>query len=147
MRRALLGAFLLALCFVGSAQAQQVASGPCRPGHFLSAATTNATLIATGSRALCGAVVVTNTTATTALDLRFYDSASSAVCNSGTGAAAVWNIAVPTNSTAANVAGFVVSLPQDINFSGGIVACLTGAITDTDTTAAVTGVQVSYGVR
>lgn len=121
----------------------------CRPVHILSAANNNSTSFTTqsGPMGLCGAVVVTSTTATTGLDLRFYDVFGAPNCSSSSGVK--WNIALPNNAAAAaSVAGIVISLPNSptMSFSNGVGICLTGAVADNDNTNAVTGVQVNFGV-
>ncbi len=153
MVRALIGALFLALCIVGPVRAQAPPSTvPCSPGHFLSVATTSGQVqqIAIGPHSLCGALVITSITATTAMDVRFYDTGSLSQGNcivAAGGLPVIWNIPVPTNATNANVAGIVIPLPQDIFFQRGIGVCLTGAVTDTDGTTPAVGVQVNYGVR
>jgi hypothetical protein len=120
----------------------------CRPVHILSAASNNSTAFTSsnGPMGLCGVVAITNTSSTTGLNLRFYDVLGAPVCSSSTGVK--WTIAIPVATTAANVAGIVISLPNapTMSFSNGVGICLTGAIADNDNTNAVTGVQVNFGV-
>jgi hypothetical protein len=119
----------------------------CRAVHILSAATNNATSFTTqqGPMGLCGPIVVTNTTNTTGMDLRIYDSSGTPVCSSATGVK--FNIAIPTNATtAAAVGGFAIPINEHIGFQFGIGICLTGAVSDSDNSNAVTGVQVNLGV-
>lgn len=95
---------------------------------------------------LCGSLIITNTTATTGLDLRFYDVSGTPTCSSSTGVKL--NIAIPTAATAADVGWLSVTFPNTpaMSFSNGVGICLTGAIADNDNTNAVTGVQVNFGV-
>jgi hypothetical protein len=149
MGRALSGALLLALCFVGPAQAQNTPSD-CVPAHFLSAATSGGQIVqaAVGKHALCSFIAVTNFGATTSGDVRFYDTnnMTAALCSAPASLVKL-NIPVPTNATAANVAGIVIPLPADLQFYQGIGICYTGAVTDIDTTTPATSAQVNYGVR
>lgn len=118
---------------------------PCYPKGYLSAATTNPTAVKPGPGQVCSAISITNSGSTTAGYLRFYDTAVQPLCSSATGF--VWGVQIPVNSTAANVAGIVIPLPEALQFQHGIGFCLTGAITNTDTTAYVTGTNVNFGVR
>ena len=56
--------------------------------------------------------MIANPTSVTAGDLRFYDTAS-----------VVWNVPAPTNSTAANVAGWSIPIPTDLVFYNGVAFC------------------------
>lgn len=114
----------------------------CSPAHLLTAANTNPAWF--GGHELCGALIITNTGSTTAGDLRFYDTARAPACGTDH---VVLNIAIPVNSTAANVAGISVPLPDGLYFASGVGVCVTGAISDTDTTAFTTGAQINFGVR
>jgi hypothetical protein len=116
----------------------------CTPRHLLSAATNNATSITIATPTwLCGYLSITNTTSTTGMDLRLYDVNGAPNCASATGV--VLNIPVPAAATAADVASIVVPLGVGMTFQHGIGLCLTGAVSDSDNSPAVTGVQVNYG--
>jgi hypothetical protein len=119
----------------------------CTPHHFLSAANNNAATYSngTGPMGLCGDLVVTNTTSTTGMDLRFYDVTGIPSCGSSVGV--VWNIPVPTAATAADVGGISIPIPAVMTFQRGIGVCLTGAVSDTDNSNAATGVQVNFGTN
>lgn len=126
-------AALAALLFAGAAQAQSV------PRHYLSAATTNATLVRAG-KGLLKVLLPVNTTSTIYY-LKFYDKATLPVCGTDT---PVLTIPVPN----AAGAGGGVSLPSSdgLQFFNGLGFCLTGGIADNDATVAATGVVINLGV-
>jgi|SRR5215472_14480006 len=111
------------------------------PGTALSAASNNATLVKASAGMLTKFNVV-NTTAT-AVDLRFYNTATTpsggAPCNAATNL--VWNVPIQANTTSAGI-----NLPIDtgLYFSTGIVFCLTLNNTNTDNTNAVTGINMNW---
>jgi hypothetical protein len=120
---------------------QAIASGGATPGHFLSAATNNSTSVKGSAGTLYTLEVVQTTT--TLGDLRLYDSAAAPTCSSATGV--VKNYAVQSNATSP---GFIINFgPAGITFANGIGICLTGAVSDSDNTSFVTGVQVNYSFK
>lgn len=125
---ALLASLLL---FSGAAKAQAT------PYHALSAATNNATSVATGALTVWDLQLI-NTTATVVY-FRFYDSAVSPTCSSATGV--IFGVAVPASATGN---GLVPSFPVGKVFISGIAYCLTGAVADNDNTNAVTGIQINF---
>jgi hypothetical protein len=64
--------------------------------------------------------------------LKLYDSATAPTCGSGT---PVKRLLIPVASTAANGGGSNITFPSPIKFTNGIGYCVTGGITDADTTA------------
>lgn len=108
------------------------------PKKYLSAASTNATLVQTG-RAVVYTLAAVNTTATIYY-LKLYNKATAPTCGTDT---PVMTIPVPA-STAGD--GIVVAPTVGILFQLGLGFCLTGAIGDSDTTNAATGVAINFGV-
>jgi len=67
--------------------------------------------------------VIANPTSVTAGDLRFYDTANVTTATCSSVAGVVWNVPAPTNSTAANVAGWSIPIPTDLVFYNGVAFC------------------------
>ena len=88
--------------------------------------------------------MIANPTSVTAGDLRFYDTASVTTATCSSVASVVWNVPAPTNSTAANVAGWSIPIPTDLVFYNGVAFCVTGAAADNDAAAAASGVAIRY---
>jgi hypothetical protein len=88
----------------------------CSHGHLLTANDTNPTQLKAGNGALCGSLVIANPTSVTAGDLRFYDTASVTTATGSSVASVVWNVPAPTNSTAANVAGWSIPISDRSGF-------------------------------
>ena len=117
------------------------ATGGCMPGHFLSAASNNATSVKNSAGTLCSLTVVQTTTTTG--DLRLYDSAAAPTCSSAAGV--VQNYAVQSNAISP---GFSIPIgPYGMAFVNGIGVCLTGNVADNDNTNFATGVQVNYAFK
>lgn len=126
---------------IGGTNPAAAATGGATPGHFLSAATNNSTSVKGSAGTLYTLEVVQTTT--TLGDLRLYDSAAAPTCSSATGV--VKNYAVQSNATSP---GFIIDFgAAGIAFANGIGICLTGAVSDSDNTSFVTGVQVNYSFK
>lgn len=108
------------------------------PKKYLSAASTNSTLVWTG-KALVRSVVAINTTATIYY-LKLYNKPTAPTCGTDI---PDQTYPVPASATGA---GLVVSAPVGMLFGTGFGFCLTGAIADNDTSSAATGVAVNFGV-
>lgn len=131
MKRLLLAAAALSL-LAGPALAQSGA-----PIKFLSAASTNSTLVKTGRMSLFS-LAASNSTATPYF-LKLYDKATAPTCGTDVPR---WTIVVPpiANGGLASPALF-----GGLNFTLGLGFCLTGLIADNDTTVAATGVAINLG--
>lgn len=119
---------------IGPTAAQQIALAPgSSSAHVISAATTNSTNLTT-SRSIMTGFRAFNTNAATAF-LKFYDLATAPTCNSST-----VKLTVPLVQNA------LITDAQlqfwGVVFNAGIGVCITGAIADTDNTAATTGIAV-----
>ncbi len=109
------------------------------PGHILSAASGNPTLIFQGAAQL-NEVTITNTGAA-GQDVRFYDLAATPTCSSATGVVANYWVTATTGTFPA----MTVNLPPGGKaFTKGIGVCITGANADNDNTNAVTGLNLNY---
>ena len=115
-------------------------SGGASGGSLLSAASTNATTIKSSAGSLKSLNWLQTTT--TLMDIRLYDVASfsSSSCASATGLIA--NFVVQSN--AVSPGGSPAFPPEGIAFANSIGMCITGANTNTDTTNAVTGLNVNW---
>lgn len=111
-------------------------TGGCTPYGYQSAATTNATAVATGARTLCSLTVI-NTTGTISY-LRLYNLGAAPTCSSSTGFA--YTVPIPAATSGAGVAPDLGPFGQA--FPAGLGFCLTGGPTGTDNTAATAGVFV-----
>lgn len=138
----LLCALLLALIGMTSiANAQTV--NPCNlvvcttKVKYLSAATTNSTLVKAGMAAVYGIVAV-NTTATIYF-LKLYDKVSAPTCNSDT-VQQTYPLQIAPSS--------IIIMPSaPIGFNAGLGFCLTALIADNDNTAAATGIAINFIYR
>lgn len=103
-----------------------------RPAHYMSAASTNSTLVQ-GKATLVTSVVLANGTAT-AYYLKLYNKATAPTCGTDL---PVTTITLPANGS--------VNVPfaPGAYFSLGLGFCLTGAIADADATNAATGVSIN----
>lgn len=130
-------AVLLAACLIPAIPV----SAQAIPAVYLSAATNNSTLIATGKRSVLYLNAI-NTTATLYY-LRLYDLAGAPTCSSATGV--VHNFPVPASTTGA---GFALSLGMNgALFSSGLGFCITAGAANNDNTSAATGVVINIGYR
>ena len=134
--KTIIAAALAALLCLGLAPA----SAQTVPVKYLSAATTNATLVSAG-RTKLGAGVVVNTT-TTVYYLKFYNKATAPTCGTDV---PVWTLPIPYGASNA-AGGFVLPLDGGLLFPLGFGFCLTASIADSDNTAAATGLVVNLGV-
>ena len=124
---------VLALVAVPSL-AQQISLAPgASTAHVISAATTNAASLTT-SRTILTGLRAFNTNAATAF-LKFYDLATAPTCNTSTVKMTVPLVQNQLVTDASLVQWGVV-------FNAGVGVCITGAIADTDNTAATTGIAV-----
>ena len=133
MKKLILAALLAALATPALAQSV--------PQKYDSTASTNSTLVYAG-RAQLSTIVTINTT-TTLYYLKFYDKVTAPTCNSDT---VVWKFPVPFGATNSG-GGFVIPVPDNLQFFKGIGFCLTGALADNDNTNAATGVTINLAVK
>lgn len=124
-----------ACMIAGAAWAQSALSNAY---SYLSAASTNSTLVFPGPSLLMGGVIV-NTTSTEYF-LKIYDTVSAPTCGTGT---PKLRYPIPSNS---NGGGAFYLSPDSQKFAFGVGFCLTGAIGDSDTTAAAAGVAINLAV-
>jgi hypothetical protein len=117
-------------------QAQPNAGGI--PAHFLSTASTNATVVKNSIGNVYNIIAI-NATATMVF-LKLYDSATIPNCNS---TPVVQTYPVPFG-TSSSGAGLAASYPVGMQFYKGISFCLTGGIADNDNSAAQTGVAIDF---
>lgn len=134
VKKILAGLFGL-LALVSTAQAQSA------PRHYLSAATTNSTLMHAG-RGLVKVMLPINTTAVLYY-LKLYDKATAPTCGTDT---PVLTIPVPSTGTAGQGGGVALPSADGLQFFLGIGFCLTGGIADNDVTVAATGVALNFGL-
>jgi hypothetical protein len=122
-----------------SASFASATTGGCTPYHLAggTAATTNSTLIITGTHTLCS-LSATNTTATVVY-LRVYDQAAAPTCSSATGA--VHTYPIPANTAVGGINIPVGTFGEAATLGWGY--CVTGGAADTDNTAAVTGIFIN----
>lgn len=111
-------------------------TGGCTPYGYQSAASNNATSVATGARTLCGLTAI-NTTGTLQY-LRLYNVSGAPTCSSATGF--LYTVPVPASTTGAGAA--LPLGPFGQAFSAGLSFCITGGPTSTDNTNATTGIFV-----
>lgn len=123
----------LLLWFGGAALAQTV------PLHYLSAVSTNSTLVRAGPTYL-NALVVVNTN-TTIYYLKLYNKVTAPTCGTDT---PVWTVPIPYG--ASNSGGGVAIPNGSLQFSAGFGFCITGGIADSDSSNAATGIAVDLGV-
>lgn len=103
------------------------------PKHYVSAASTNSTLVQGKATLLTG--IVTGNSNGAAYYLKLYDKATAPTCGTD---APVMTIVIPANGTT------TTPLAPGALFSLGLGFCLTGAFADSDTTNAATGVSINF---
>ena len=103
------------------------------PKVYLSAATTNSNLVRAG-RTKLNQLAVTNS-AGAAYYLKLYDKATAPTCGTDT----------PVATLGIAAGGAVIGSVPSLGFQNGLGFCITGAIANNDTTAAATGVAVTFG--
>jgi hypothetical protein len=130
----IVGALLLALAAWSSPASAQSA-----PKHYLSAASTNSTLVL-GRPSVLKMITAVNTTATLYY-LKFYDKATAPTCNTD-----VPKLTLPLPASATGGTPMVPDIGDGLIFTLGVGFCLTGGIADADNTAAATGVAINVGV-
>lgn len=106
------------------------------PAFYLSAATTNSTLVQ-GTPGQIGSIIIGNQNATS-FYLKLYDKATAPTCGTDT---PVHSILIPTSDD------FAVPLSFALNFARGIGFCITRGIANNDTTAAGAGITVNLGLK
>lgn len=121
---------------IGAVAPAAASSGGATPYHYLSAASNNATLVASGAHTVY-ALTLINTTSTVYY-FRLYDSGSAPSCSRAT--EVVDTLPVPAN---ANGAGVVIPLDVGTSLADGLAFCLTGGGGDNDNSNAVAGVYVN----
>lgn len=109
------------------------------PLKYLSAASTNSTLVRAGATVL-NALVPINTT-TTLYYLKLYSKATAPTCGTD---APLWTVPIPFG--ASNSGGGVALPTGGLSFPLGLGFCLTGGIADADTSSAAAGVAINLGV-
>lgn len=138
MRRmivAAVAALFAAIFLLGPSRAAQ-------PYKFISAASTNATVVSPGDHKVV-TVVAVNTT-TTVYYLKFYDKSTTPTCNSDP---VKFLIPIPFGASNAG-GGAVIPFGTDgLDFTQGFSFCITGGSADNDNTNAATGVTVSFAVK
>jgi len=123
---------VLALLCSGGAFAQSA------PKHYLSAASTNCTLVQAGKVVLRNEISI-NTTAVIYY-LKLYDKATAPVALTD-----IPVLTIPVLTAAAGGSPPMFSV-DGIVFLNGLGICLTGGIADNDNTVAATGVAINLGV-
>jgi hypothetical protein len=131
-------AFLLAL-LVTPASAQVGTGIGAQPVYYLSAASTNSTLVAAGWHTITTLNVI-NTTATIYY-LKLYNKATAPTCGTDT---PVQVYPIPA-STSGN--GVQLPLGPGLGFVTGVGFCLVAGIANSDATNAATGVVINIGYR
>jgi hypothetical protein len=110
------------------------------PRKYLSAATTNSTLVNAGPTLL--KMLVSVNTTTTLYYLKLYNKATAPTCGTDT---PLWTVPVPYGASNAG-GGVAIPAPDGLQFPLGLGLCLTGGIADNDTTSAATGVAINLGI-
>jgi hypothetical protein len=135
---ALLGGMVLFSPEASAQYASPLAStrGGAVPFHFVSTASTNAT----NFKNTFGTVYTIHAFSADATSayLHIYDKATTPVCGT--------DVPVQTYSLQQNVPRSI-SFPVGLSFTRGIGFCITGAISDTDATAAVAGVELNISYK
>jgi hypothetical protein len=109
------------------------------PKHYLSAASTNSTLVL-NRPSLVKMINAVNTTATLYY-LKLYNKATAPTCNTD-----VPVLTVPVPASATGGAPVQIPIPDGLLFPLGVGFCLTGGIADNDNTSAATGVAINLAV-
>ena len=109
------------------------------PFSYLSAVSTNSTLVAGNGQNILKWIVATNTSTTNTYYLKLYNKATAPTCGTDT---PVMRIPLLPNS---NGNGQFVGGFDDTSFTLGIGFCLTGGLPDNDNTNAATGVVINIG--
>jgi hypothetical protein len=145
MQRLLSAMMTLLLTGLVSAMMTALIAAPAHaqafPYKFDSAASTNATLVVAGSVQV--RVIVTINTTAALYYLKLYDKVSAPVCGTDP---VVFKAAVPFGASSAG-SGFVVPIPDGMQFQQGLGFCLTGGLADSDATVAATGVTINFAVK
>jgi len=123
---------LAAFLFAPPALAQQ----PGSPVKYLSAASTNSTLVLAGN-VVAKMVFAVNSTATPAF-LKLYNKATAPTCGTDI---PVTTIPVPVSTSPAVPP---IAMDNGLLFTLGLGFCLTGAIADNDATNSVTGIVINF---
>ena len=122
---------LFALCLASPAFSQGATVGQgATPYHLVAANSTNSTLISAGQHTVYS--VELGGVGSVPAFLKIYDKATAPTCGTDT---PVKVLIIPAAATAANGAGSNVPFPVGINILNGLGICITGVVTDADTTA------------
>jgi hypothetical protein len=134
LNRGIIAAAIL-LGFIAAAEAQSF------PLKFDSAANTNATEVIIGKTQI-RYIVAVNQTATVNY-LKLYDVATAPTC--GTTTPVLFKVALPASTS--NPVVLQIPIPDGMQFQNGVGMCLTGAVADNDSSNAVTGIIINFGVK
>lgn len=110
-----------------------------RPYKFLSAVSTNATLVK-GGQSLVFTISAVNTT-TTLYYLKLYDKGTTPTCNTDP---VVFMTPLPASATGGSI---VIPFPTGLIFDLGVGFCITAGSADSDNANAATGVTVGFAVK
>ena len=121
---------------VKAQQAQPNAGGI--PVHYISAISTNATLVKNSIGNVYNIIAINATAAV--VYLKLYDQATVPVCGTSV---PVQTYPVPFGS-ASSGGGLAADFPVGMQFYKGIGFCLTGGIADNDNSVATTGVAIDF---
>lgn len=132
----------IAACVLGASQAHaQVGTGiGAQPVHYLSAASTNSTLVAAGWHTIFS-LSAYNTT-TTIYYLKLYNKATAPTCNTDV---PVQTIPIPSSVTVGSISLDLGNV--GLGFPAGIGFCITAGSADNDNTNAATGVTIDMGYK
>jgi hypothetical protein len=131
---------VLLLALFASPAVAQVGTGiGAQPVYYLSAASTNSTLVSAGWHTITSLNVI-NTTATLYY-LKLYNKATAPTCGTDT---PVQIIPIPASATGA---GVQLPLGPGLGFNLGVGFCLTSGIAASDTGNAATGVAINIGYK
>lgn len=114
------------------------------PYGLQTAASTNSTLVSTGAHTLKGMYL--ESSSTTVMYLRMYDTAGAPTCSSSTGF--IRSFAIPPAASSGLIGGVMIPLPPEgVAYSSGISFCVTGGASNTDNTNATTGGLVNLDYK
>lgn len=127
---------------IGGVSVTAVTTGGATPYHFITTASTNATLISTGAHTLYS-LTVTGLNATAGY-VRIYDLAGAPTCSSSTGAVHTY----PVIGSATQQGGMIIPLPsQGELYANGIGFCATGGSADNDNTSGPSGIVINASYK
>lgn len=127
---------------IGGVSVTAVTTGGATPYHFITTASTNATLISTGAHTLYS-LTVTGLNSTAGY-VRIYDLAGAPTCSSSTGAVHTY----PVIGSATQQGGMIIPLPsQGELYANGIGFCATGGSADNDNTSGPSGIVINASYK